>query len=223
VVVIGAQGRMGRFSCELLERTPGFEVAARLGPRDDLERALQDSDAELGLDFTVAGLGAEHGQRLLAAGLRPVIGTSGVDAADTRRLDDQARERGLGGLVVPNFSLGMVWMQRLACELVRSFPAVEIVELHHERKRDAPSGTARDTARRLREARGTPAEVPIHSLRLPGAYAHQELSFGAPGERLTLRHDMLGPEAFGPGILAALTHAARCEGVGHGLELALPG
>jgi 4-hydroxy-tetrahydrodipicolinate reductase len=222
VVVIGARGRMGRFAADLLRSCGEFTLAAELDVEHDLERALERSGAELGLDFTVAGCGFLHGLALLEAGIRPVIGTSGVTREEVARLDRRARELDLGGLVVPNFSLGMAALQRAAAELACRFPRVEIVELHHERKQDAPSSTARATAESLGAARGEPpASIPIHSVRLPGLFAHQEVLFGAPGELVTLRHDMLGPEAFGAGILLALRHAAQARGVAHGLDAAL--
>jgi 4-hydroxy-tetrahydrodipicolinate reductase len=220
VAVVGARGRMGTFAGELLRRSEEFELAAELEREHDLALALRECGADLGLDLTVAGLGAAHGRTLLTCGVRPVIGTSGVTRAEAARLDELARERALGGIVVPNFSLGMACLNRAAEELVRCFPAVTIVERHHERKKDAPSSTARDTAERLQARRGG-ASVPIHSVRSPGSYAHQEVLFGSPGETLSLRHDMLGPEAFGPGILAALRYAARARGVAFGLEAAL--
>ena len=212
---------MGRFSCALLEASSDFELAARLEAGDDLAAGLGASEAQLALDFTVAGLGFDHGKLCLEVGLRPVIGTSGVGPDQTAELDRLARARGLGGLVVPNFSLGMWVLQRAAQLASQHLPAAEIVELHHAKKRDAPSGTAAHTAELL--ARPGCEPVPIHSVRLPGLYAHQEVLFGGPGETLTLRHDMLGPEAFGAGILAALTYAATADGVGRGLGLALGG
>jgi 4-hydroxy-tetrahydrodipicolinate reductase len=145
-----------------------------------------------------------------------------VSEPELAELDSLARALGLGGLVVPNFSLGMVLLQRAALDFARHMPDVEIIELHHQRKKDAPSGTASDTARKLSAARPGRGAVPIHSVRLPGHYAHQEVLFGAPGESLTLRHDMASPEAFGPGLLLAAKHAARAVGVARGLEHALP-
>lgn len=220
VAVVGARGRMGRFACELLRQEPQFELVAELMREHDLELALRECTARVALDLTVAGLGAEHGRWMLAAGVRPVIGTSAVTRAETTELDELARARGLGGIVVPNFSLGMAWLNRVAEELAQSFPAVTIVERHHERKKDAPSSSARDTAERLQARRGG-APVPIHSVRAPGLYAHQEVLFGSPGETLSLRHDMLGPEAFAPGLLAALRFASHAQGVAFGLEAAL--
>lgn len=222
VAVVGAHGRFGSFASDLLRRTPGWRVAAEIERGDDLEASLRRSGAELGLDLTVAGLGCEHGLAMLACGLRPVIGTSGVSLEENARLDAAAREAGLGGLVVPNFCLGLVLLQRAALEAVRWMPAVEIVEAHGPHKVDAPSGTARDTAERLEAARGgAHGPVPIHSLRLPGVVARHEVCFGAEREQLSIRHEALGPEAFGPGLLLALEHAATARGVGRGLELAL--
>ncbi len=220
VAVVGARGRLGSFACGLLRASAEFELVAELGREHELGNVLRECGATLALDASVAGRGAEHGRIMLEAGVRALIGTSGVTRAETAELDRLARARALGGLVVPNFSLGMAWLNRAAEALATAFPSVTIVERHHERKRDAPSSSARDTAARLAERRGG-GEVPILSVRAPGCYAHQEVLFGAPGETLTLRHDMLGPEAFGPGLLLALRHAARATGVGFGLEHAL--
>jgi len=222
VAVIGARGRLGRFACELLRAQTDLALVAELGREHDLASVLPECGARLALDVTAAGLGLAHGRAILAAGLRPVIGTSGVARAEAEELDRLARARGLGGIVVPNFSLGMLQLNRAAVLLARSFASVSIVERHHERKRDAPSGSARETAERLARLRGG-AAVPIVSVRAPGLYAHQEVLFGGPGETLSLRHDMLGPEAFGPGILAALRFAARAQGVAFGLEAAVDG
>jgi 4-hydroxy-tetrahydrodipicolinate reductase len=217
IVVVGARGRMGRFACELLERTAQMDVVAEVAREEDLIPTLESCDARVGLDVTRAGLGTAHGMTMLECGVRPVIGTSGVGAAEAETLDRRALELGLGGIIVPNFSVGMWLLQRAACLAAAHMPAVEILELHHERKVDAPSGTALDTAERLRAERKDDAEVPIHSVRLPGLYAHQEVLFGAPGETFTLRHDMRGPEAFGPGLLAALRYAATATGVARGI------
>lgn len=219
VAVIGASGRMGSFARRLLEEHQGFELAAAFDSEDRWQERLRSSAAEVALEVTVAGRGHVHGLAILEAGVRPVIGTSGVTPEQGQALDRRARELGLGGLVVPNFSLGIALLRRFAREGIRRLPRAEIIELHHDRKADAPSGTAVETARDLSGAGA--GEVPIHSVRLPGLFSHQEVLLSGPGETLTLRHDMLGPEAFGPGILAALRYARTARGVGRGLELAL--
>jgi len=222
VAVIGSAGRLGGFACQLLESTEGFELVGRYDQDDDWPAAIAASGARVALEATRAGQGYEHALALLDAGVRPVVGTSGVTPEQDAELDRRARELGLGGLVVPNFSLGIVLLRRAVRDVAPHFPAAEIVDLHHERKLDAPSGTGADLARTIAAARGEGArEVPVHSVRLPGYYAHHEVLFGAPGETLTLRHDMNGPAAFAPGILAAMRYAATAVGVGRGLELAL--
>jgi 4-hydroxy-tetrahydrodipicolinate reductase len=224
VVLVGARGRMGRFSAQLLREAEGFELVAELDVEHDLERELGECDAELGLELTVAGRGHAHGMAMLRAGVRPVIGTSGVSLEENQELDRLARAQGLGGLVVPNFSLGMQILQQASLLAASCFESCEIVELHHAGKKDAPSGTSLDTAERIAARGGREASsIPIHSVRLPGLYSHQAVLFGARGETLTLRHDMSGPEAFGEGILLALRHAAVAQGVGRGLGVALGG
>lgn len=240
VAVLGARGRLGAFACDLLRRSPGFELVAEWDRTSDWRALARGSGALVALEATRAGLGALHAQELLERGLRVVVGTSGVTVAESDALDQRARELGLGGLVVPNFSVGSWLLQRFAAEAAPWFAGAEIVEGHHERKADAPSGTASETARRMAAERArsgaeafepaTPNHaargevelgVPIHSVRLPGLYAHQDVLLGARGEVLRLSHDMHGPEAFGPGILAALRYAARAHGVERGLGAAL--
>jgi 4-hydroxy-tetrahydrodipicolinate reductase len=213
---------MGRFAGELLERSSEFELVARLEREHDLATVVERTRPEVALDVTVAGLGFQHGRILLESGVRPLIGTSGVTIEETRALDVLARERGLGGLVVPNFSLGMCLLQQAALDAARVFERCEIIEMHHERKRDAPSGTALDTAERLRRVAGSGVrDVPIHSVRMPGLYAHQLVIFGSAGETYTLRHDMSGPEGFAEGIQVALRYVATAVGVERGLAVAL--
>lgn len=222
VVVVGGRGRFGSRACEWIEAAEEMELAGVVEADDSLEDALRASGARVGLDVTRAGLGLEHGLAMLSCGVRPVIGTSGVDASATERLDHAAREAGLGGLVVPNFSVGMWLLQRAAELAARHLPRFEVLEMHHERKLDAPSGTAVDTAERLAAASGRdPGDIPIHSVRLPGATANQEVVFGSAGEWLRLRHETYDYECFRAGMLAALRHAATAEGVGRGVGVAL--
>jgi len=226
VVVLGAGGKLGRFACQLLDEDPAFEVVARARSHDDLAAVLDAARPDVVFESTVAGLGARHAQLALEHGVRPLVATSGVTPAESAALDDLARERGLGGLYAPNLSRGMWLMQRMVEEAARHVAACEIVEMHHDRKRDAPSGTAADTARRVRAVRAEvdPAsagrDVPIHSVRLPGILAHQEVLFGAPGELLTLRHDALSSEAYGPGIRAGLRYVSSAVGFPTGIGLA---
>lgn len=219
VAVIGAKGRLGTFACERLDAHPEFELVARLGREDDFAQCLQESQPQLALDVTVAGLGAAHAAQLLEHGVRPVIGTSGVTPDEASALDETARRLELGGLIVPNFSLAVCLQQKLAREVATHLPNVEIIESHHADKKDAPSGTALDTARRLREITGK--DTPIHSIRIPGLHSNQELVFGNEGEVLRIAHETYSLEAFGPGIELALRYALSAKGIEVGLEHAL--
>ena len=151
--------------------------------------------AEAAVDFTAPDAVLENVLQALDAGVACVIGTSG---ADLRTVDERARERGLPVFSAPNFAIGAVLMMRLAAEAAAFLPRAEIVELHNEAKMDAPSGTARATAALF------PGEVPIHSVRLPGLVAHQEVLLGGEGQLLTIRHDAFSREAYVPGVLLSL-------------------
>ena len=242
VAVLGARGRLGAFACELVERSAGFKLVAGWSSSDDWRSRAASCGADVVLESTRAGLGALHARELLARGLRVVVATSGVSLEENRELDRLARERGLGGIVVPNLSIGAALMLRFSETAARWFGDVEIVEARHPRKADAPSGTALETARRIAVARSAAGLAPsvaggggdlargaavegvaVHSLRLPGLYARQEVTFGGPGELLRLGHETSGPEAYGPGLLAALRFAARAPGVSRGIEAALEG
>jgi 4-hydroxy-tetrahydrodipicolinate reductase len=185
VALFGAGGRVGTVLASALAAA-GHEVA---DARDGID------GCEAAIDFTRPDAVAGNVERCLAARVPVVIGTTGFDA---QAVDVAAREAGVACFHAPNFATGAVLMMRFAAEAARSFPRAEIVELHHEAKRDAPSGTAKATAARMGN------EPAIHSVRLPGLVAHQEVIFGGPGETLTIRHDTTSREAFVPGVLLAL-------------------
>lgn len=189
LLLFGRAGKVGRVLLPRLE-AEGHEVTG-VGRGEAAEPAGHDG----AIDFTAPGAVAANVRVCLDAGVPCVIGTTGFDEA---AVDARARERGLPCFFAPNFAVGAVLMMRLAEEAARLLPRAEIVELHHETKRDAPSGTAKATAARL------PGEPPIHSVRLPGLVAHQEVLFGGDGQLLTIRHDTFSREAFVPGVLLAL-------------------
>jgi 4-hydroxy-tetrahydrodipicolinate reductase len=186
VAVFGIAGKVGSLLAPALEAA-GHEV------RDAREHGPEGCDAAV--DFTRPEAVAGNAKRCFAAKVRLVVGTTGFDAD---ALAAQAQEAGVAVFHAPNFSQGAVLMMRFAEEAAHRFPRAEIVELHHETKRDAPSGTALATAARMGTA------PPIHSVRLPGLVAHQTVIFGGPGETLTIRHDTSSREAFIPGVLLAL-------------------
>jgi len=200
----------------------------------DLSSALTSARCDVLVDFTQPGSAADNARSAVQLGVRPVIGTSGVSAEDRAFLDTLLRSAGLGGLLVPNFALGAVLMMKFAAEAAKYYPNREIIELHHDRKLDAPSGTAIRTAEMMSESAGEagPAAgsgtrgevfhgVRIHSVRLPGLLAHQEVLLGRPGELLTLRHDSFDRKCFMPGVLLAIRKVFEVEGLVVGLEAVL--
>jgi 4-hydroxy-tetrahydrodipicolinate reductase len=182
IVLNGARGKVGSVLGPALEAA-GHTLVDRLAAADAM------------VDFTRPDAVVANVDAAVAAGVPCVVGTSGADLSD---VGERARAAGLPVFQAPNFALGAVLMMRFAAEAAAHFPRAEIVELHHETKVDAPSGTAKATA----AAMG--GEPPIHSVRLPGLVAHQEVLLGGPGELLTIRHDTLSREAFVPGVLLAL-------------------
>jgi 4-hydroxy-tetrahydrodipicolinate reductase len=189
VALLGYRGKVGSVVAPALADA-GHEVRG-IGRGDPVDVSGLDA----AIDFTAPDAVEGNVRAALEQGVPGVVGTTGWDPEP---LDALARERGLQLVVVPNFAIGAVLMMRLAEEAAAHLPRAEIVELHHETKRDAPSGTARATAARLR------GEPPIHSVRLPGLVAHQEVLLGGPGQLLTIRHDTFSREAFVPGVLLAL-------------------
>jgi 4-hydroxy-tetrahydrodipicolinate reductase len=206
VLLYGARGKVGSALHPRLAAA-GHDVTP-VGRGEEAEPAGHHA----AVDFTHADAARINVERCLRAGVACVVGTTGLGPADLASFDELARERATACFAAPNFALGAVLMMRFAAEAGRHLPRAEIVEFHHETKLDAPSGTAQATARAL------PGEVPIHSVRLPGLVAHQEVLFGGEGQLLTIRHDSLSREAFAPGVLLALE---RLRGLPPGVTVGL--
>jgi 4-hydroxy-tetrahydrodipicolinate reductase len=192
VAVAGAAGRMGATVCAAVEGAEDLVLTGRADPA--LQTTLLDvlGDADVVVDFTTPGAAVDNALACLGAGVHVVIGTTGFDPAPLRGA------HGANVLIAPNFAIGAVLMMRFAAEASRHMAKAEIVELHHDRKVDAPSGTAARTA----ELMG--GDVPIHSVRLPGLVAHQEVILGDVGQTLTIRHDSTDRTSFMPGVLLAV-------------------
>jgi 4-hydroxy-tetrahydrodipicolinate reductase len=189
IAFFGAEGKVGRALVPVLERA-GHEVRGiELGDEPDV------GGLDAAVDFTTPAAAPVNARAVLEQGVSCIVGTTGWDP---QTLGELARERGVRLFVAPNLSVGAVLMMRFAEQAAQHFPRAEIIELHNEAKLDAPSGTAAATARVIG---GDPA---IHSVRLPGLVAHQEVIFGAEGQLLTIRHDTTGRESFGEGVLLAL-------------------
>jgi len=202
VVVSGAAGRMGATVCEAVEAAEGMELAGRADPQlgNPLEDALDGADVMV--DFTTPEASPGNVVSAVQAGVHAVVGSTGFDL-DSLRREVMAAEGGARCFVAPNFAIGAVLMMQAAQLAARYMPECEIVELHHDRKLDAPSGTAARTAELIREAGGNVHE-PIHSVRLPGLVAHQEVIFGGEGQTLSIRHDSIDRHSFMPGVVLAV-------------------
>ena len=205
VAVAGAAGRMGQAVCAAVDGAADMELVARADPAlaVSLGQALADGRPDVLVDFTIPSTVVANAHEAVAAGVHVVIGTTGF-APDA--LDDLHGARA-NVFVAPNFAIGAVLMMQFAATAARHMPSAEIIELHHDRKLDRPSGTATRTAALMRAAtaeRGDVAEIPIHSVRLPGLVAHQEVILGDLGQTLTIRHDSIDRVSFMPGVLLAV-------------------
>jgi 4-hydroxy-tetrahydrodipicolinate reductase len=205
VVVNGAAGRMGETVCEAVDEADDLELAGRADPA--LEEALPDllGHTHVVVDFTTPETAPNTIRACLDANVHCVVGTTGFDLDAAREAAQAARANGGSAnvFVAPNFAIGAVLMMRFAADAARHMPEVEIVELHHDGKLDAPSGTAKRTADLIREAGGNVHE-PVHSVRLPGLVAHHEVLLGGEGQTLTIRHDSIDRRSFMPGVLLAV-------------------
>ncbi len=242
VAVLGAKGRMGSTSVVAIEAADGLEVVAQVDVGDSLD-AIADAGAEVALDFTHPDAALDNVAWCIEHGINVVVGTSGfgeakLDAVRGLLGDDPT----VGVLVVPNFSIGAVLLMQFAADAAKYFESVEIVEMHHPNKVDAPSGTAVRTAELIARARAdaglgpipdatttdpdgargaSVAGIPVHAIRARGFVASQEVVFGDPGETFTLRHDSHDRESFMPGVLTALRGVGSLPGLTVGLQALL--
>lgn len=241
VAVLGSRGRMGATTCQAIDEDADLDLVAALDAEDSRE-ALLDAGADVCVDFTHPDSVKANTTWLLQAGVHAVVGTTGLsvgDLADIRSLTGPAN-----AIVAPNFALGAVLMMEFARQASAHLPHVEIIEMHHDRKADAPSGTALRTADLIAQAQsatyaqtvaapGRPVppgpkdnpargmisnDIPVHSVRLPGLVAHQQVIFGGTGETLTIRHDSLDRTSFMPGVVLAVKAVPTRPGLTVGLE-----
>lgn len=239
VGVLGAQGKVGREICAAVDAAPDMVLAAALDVGDSLED-LVAAGVELIVDFTHPDAVMANLAFCIEAGIHAVVGTTGFDDARLAELTRQLGEVPRSGiLIAPNFSIGAILMMQFSAQAARFFESVEIIELHHPDKADAPSGTAGRTARLIADARrdaglGAPPDatstgldgargadvddIHVHSLRIRGLIAHQEVILGGPGETLTIRHDSMDRVSFVPGVLLGLRRIGTTPGLTVGLE-----
>ncbi len=257
VAVVGAAGRMGTEVLRTVSQAPGIEIVLavdreRVGENcrefaggrapditvvDKLGAALDGTPADVLIDFSHGSGAAVHAESALKRGVAPVIGATGMKDTDLREISLRCKETGVPGMYVPNFAIGAVLMMKFSEMAAKWMPDVEIIELHHDRKEDAPSGTAMRTAELIQEARqdsptrkprqllkvdgargGAYKDVNIHSVRLPGYIAHQEVIFGRLGEILTIRHDSMDRTSFMQGVALAAKEVRNLDGFVVGLD-----
>jgi 4-hydroxy-tetrahydrodipicolinate reductase len=257
VAIAGAAGRMGRASVRTIAKQEDMMIVAALGRAnqigrdagevagtgavkvkitESLDEALS-AGTDVLVDFAPGAAAVAHARAAITSGVSPVIGGTGMSSQEINELTGFCEARRVGAVIAPNFAIGAVLMMEFSRQAARYFPHVEIIELHHDRKRDAPSGTAVKTASLIAAgrvispapavteeeivagARGGRAEgVRVHSVRLPGLVAHQEVIFGGPGQTLTIRHDSINEESFMPGLLLAVRKVRSLPGLVYGLE-----
>jgi 4-hydroxy-tetrahydrodipicolinate reductase len=257
VSIAGAGGRMGREVVKMVLGESDFTLVSAISPSlkgidvgelvgltacgviigDDLNEELLRKQADVLVDFTKPELAYKHAKCAVEMGVRPIMGTTGFTADDIQNLDKLCQERGIGGLIAPNFSMGVLLMMRFAQEAAKYFPNLEIIEYHGDQKLDAPSGTALKTAEMISQVRqehkqGNPQEheildgsrggyyhgFRIHSVRLPGIFAQQEVVFGAFGQTLRIRHDSFDRAGYMPGVAKAIRQAMSFHGMIYGFE-----
>jgi 4-hydroxy-tetrahydrodipicolinate reductase len=262
VAVVGAAGRMGMETACAVTQAEGFELVLavdrlRVGERlrdvaggraadlvieDKLGAALDRVKPDVLIDFTNHGSAVQNASSALTRGIAPIIGTTGVSSNDVRSLTALSREHETPGMYVPNFAIGAVLMMHFSELAAKWMPDVEIIEMHHDLKQDAPSGTAMLTAEKIAEGRydapkavkttllkvegargGTYKDVPVHSVRLPGLLAHQTVMFGGTGEVLTLRHDSMNRSSFMPGVVLCAREVWNQQGFVVGMDRLLLG
>jgi 4-hydroxy-tetrahydrodipicolinate reductase len=237
VLVNGASGRMGQLAVKIISEHTDFILAGTTQRNSNLAAEIKKNEAQVVIDLTNAESVLQNTNIIIDAGAHPVIGTSGLLQDQVKLLQEKCAKLKLGGIIVPNFSLAAVLMMKYAKEIVKYFPQVEIIEMHHAGKLDSPSGTAVRTAEMLAEARvhapqatqkthetiagargATYQQIPIHSIRLPGFIAHQQVIFGGNGGTLTLRYDTVDRECYAPGIILACQKVLQLDKLVYGLE-----
>lgn len=239
VAVTGYLGRMGSEVVRAVTAETDMEVVSKIELGDDLAISLKESNAQVMVDFTVPETAFSNIMTALNCGVIPVVGTTGLTSVQLAELDAESQKLGVPVLVIPNFAIGAVLMMQMSAMAAKYLPDAEVIEFHHEKKVDAPSGTAMKTAQMIHESRtGTaiPApsgafevvpgsrgglafdSVPVHAVRLPGYVASQEVIFGAPGQRLSIRHDSIDRTSFMPGVVLAVRKSVGRTGLTYGLE-----
>lgn len=235
VVVNGAKGRMGAEAVRAVSGAPDMELVGATDAGDDVAAVARSARADVVVDFTVASAALANLEAILAAGARPVMGTSGFGSKEVDAARALCAKHRLPAVIAPNFALSSILLARFAAEAARHLPHVELIEAHHDGKEDAPSGTAIKVAHDIAKTRNHRPKAPeaesvpgvrggvvdgvrVHAIRVPGLLARMECLFGGPGDTLTIRHDTLTRASFMPGVLLAARRVMTADGLVYGLE-----
>ncbi|MDX9753245.1 MAG: 4-hydroxy-tetrahydrodipicolinate reductase [bacterium] len=237
VIVNGAKGRMGSEAVNAIHAEPDLELAAQIDLGDDLAQAIKTTKADVVVDFTRPDCVLKNVHTIIEQGVGGVVGTTGFSPAQITELTQRCEGRSPAILIAPNFAIGALLMMHCAQIVAKFMPKAEIIEFHHDKKLDAPSGTAVKTAELIAKASPetiVPREtfeigprgdlffgIPVHSVRLPGLLAHQEVIFGAEGQTLTLRHDSISRGCFMPGVVLSCREVMKRTGLIYGLDTIL--
>lgn len=241
VAVCGACGKMGQATVKAVNAEEDMQLVAEIDinlAENSLENALKTKEIDVVVDFTSPESVFGNAKLILENGARPVIGTTGLTEAQLKEIKNLSEQKGLGALVAPNFAVGAVLMMMFSQKASKYFSNAEIIELHHNKKKDAPSGTAIKTAQLMTQERAefgkdncaetetykgsrggvTESNIHIHSVRLPGFVAHQEVIFGGAGQALTIRHDSFDRISFMPGVILSIRQVMNSKDFIYGLE-----
>lgn len=237
VIVNGAKGNMGQETVKALNVEESLKLVAETDLGDDFVRKIKETGADVVVDFTHPSCAVENTKAIILSGARPVIGTTGFTEQDIIKLQEIAKEKKMGGIIAPNFALGAVLMMEFSKTVAKYMPHVEIIEIHHDKKADSPSGTAIKTAQLISENRkeiplvnvkmeekvlgvrgGVKNNIHIHSIRIPGVVANQEVIFGGLGQTLTIKHETINRQAFMPGVIMAVKKVVELNELVYGLE-----
>lgn len=237
VIVSGASGKMGTEAVKAIEEAEGLICVGKAGREDDLFQLIKETKAEVVVDLTHPSVARKNAEAILKAGAHAVIGTTGFSEKELEELDQLAKEKGKALFIFPNFAIGAVLMMKAAKEAASYFDRVEIIEMHHPKKADAPSGTAIKTAHLIHEGNpkindeklsekeevlgargGSVKNIPIHSIRIPGVVADQEVVFGGLDQTYIISHKTLSRLAFMPGIILSIRKTKEHVGLRYGLE-----
>lgn len=237
VVVSGASGKMGAQTVQAISEEQDIQLVGTTRRGDDLAALLQTTKPDVVVDFTHPSCVMDNIVTILENGAYPVVGTTGLSEGNLATLDRLSKEKNMAVLVCPNFAIGAILMMTFAAQAAKYMPRVEIIEYHHDKKADAPSGTALKTIDMIHKTNssinthknqehesvpgargGTLYNIPVHSIRLPGYVAHQEVIFGGIGQTLSIRHDTISRESFMPGVILSIRKVKQLSGLVYGLE-----